>query len=86
MSEVAFVLHLVLGRSRGAGWKVLAQLLCEAKTNGMKTVIKVVPIKGSCSSGHDIAGIHERFTREGWRVIKVFEERGRCYVMVEQSK
>jgi len=52
----------------------------------MKLVITVVLIKGSCSSGHDIAEIHRTLAEEGWKVIEVFEDHGRCYAMVEKSK
>jgi hypothetical protein len=47
----------------------------------MKT-IKIVPIPGD--SAHDLAEAQRRL--EGWKIISVFEERGRHYAIVENSK
>lgn len=49
-------------------------------------VIKNVPVKGSCSSAHDKAEIYRALIEKGWTVLKVFEDHGRCYAMVQESK
>ncbi len=52
----------------------------------MKLVIKVVLVRGSCSSAHDKADIYDKFAKQGWTVTKLEEYKGDCYATVEKSK